>query len=880
MPAKNFKYKKSEYVRPSVQLSHVDLDLKIYDDRVVGRERLLLKPIKDISTVELDVQDLEIGDINLVDPEGMEIPLIWLYIKKENSLRIVLPREFKTSEEIVLEINAVCRPTDNILEGLYFDTTPPGAPPQIMSQCQQWGFQRIMPTVDDCTAKCTWKTRLEASNRYTHLISNGDVLRETNPDGVPVPLPDDPSRMAITYLNSIPMPPYLFIAAAGTWDVLADSVTTDLGREIRLEYLVPPGKIESAHIPMQITKDCVLWQSRHLSYEYERECYRTICMEKSNFGGMENAGNTTIITEAALIDDWTVDARLVYAHSVIIHEYEHNHCGGDVTMETPFDMWLNEAYTVTVERDYVREKFGFELIRLSEIDSIRAPLNGPLAMEEGGKTGRIVREGFNHPDDVVDGVTYVKAPEVLGMLRSLIGDEKYEKAISLYFTRYNGGNADTEDFLNCFRETADIDLNSFLHEWLFTAGYPELRGTYSYSPDKRRLVVAVSQLRHGRGRYFTIPFRISGVDAGGRVMESVNKLLVLDSEYSEFVFEDVPFEPEFLDWNSGEAFYGTFTDEIATRETLVKTVKFSPFIIGRVEAMRTLRDIAMKNMMDDLAPPSEFVKLFREILDDASLPDGIKASLLTISDEMLDRSFLPFTAERNAAARKLSSVVAKTCNEQLLDVFERVTVAPENEELASAIPRRSLCDVVSKLLAAAAGEREVEALVQYFEEGAAISDKLYAASAVNSTDSVIRHEIMNKLRDICKDHVAAYGGYLRVLASSPHNDVFEAITSEEKSADFRIEHPSHSRSLYGGMAVNNAQLWTTRGIDWAGETLLRLADINEYTALNVVSAFTFVLKMNEPLRSLVVDMLAELKRRVSAVRTPSLYSRISQILGN
>jgi aminopeptidase N len=35
---------------------------------------------------------------------------------------------------------------------------------------------------------------------------------------------------------------------------------------------------------------------------------------------------------------------------VIVHEFEHNQCGSDVTMESPFDMWLNEAYTVDVER--------------------------------------------------------------------------------------------------------------------------------------------------------------------------------------------------------------------------------------------------------------------------------------------------------------------------------------------------------------------------------------------------------------------------------------------------------------------------------------------------------------------------------------------------
>ena len=59
-------------------------------------------------------------------------------------------------------------------------------------------------------------------------------------------------------------------------------------------------------------------------------------MGRSNFGGMENAGNTTIVTDAALIGEHTLDQFLFYSHAVIVHEFEHNQCGSMTTMETPF----------------------------------------------------------------------------------------------------------------------------------------------------------------------------------------------------------------------------------------------------------------------------------------------------------------------------------------------------------------------------------------------------------------------------------------------------------------------------------------------------------------------------------------------------------------
>ncbi len=130
-----------------------------------------------------------------------------------------------------------------------------------------------------------------------------------NPEGRPVPKQGSPGRQVITYENSIPMAPYLFLICAGTWDMLADTVTYPSGRTVRLEYLVPPGAVNDVRIPMEILKASVLWIMKTQDYEYTGETYRTICMNKSNFGGMENVGNTTIVTDAALISEHTMDAR-------------------------------------------------------------------------------------------------------------------------------------------------------------------------------------------------------------------------------------------------------------------------------------------------------------------------------------------------------------------------------------------------------------------------------------------------------------------------------------------------------------------------------------------------------------------------------------------
>ena len=152
-----------------------------------------------------------------------------------------------------IHTETVCRPTKNILEGLYYDETPPGAPPQQITQCQQWGFQRLVPCIDDMTAKCTYTTTIIADERYTNLITNGNVVVPRQPAGT--------GRVKITYENSItPMAPYLFFLGCGTYSTFSQECEYPDGRRCTLELLAPPGSDPViADQALDILHDAVLW---------------------------------------------------------------------------------------------------------------------------------------------------------------------------------------------------------------------------------------------------------------------------------------------------------------------------------------------------------------------------------------------------------------------------------------------------------------------------------------------------------------------------------------------------------------------------------------------------------------------------------------------
>lgn len=880
-----YRYQRTDFKPLPVRLEHMDLALNFTEGRVEAVNILRITPKQRIEKVILDARDLDVFSVELMGNKA--VPLRHDYNRDKNSLSVFLPDHLEAGRTFSLRTRTSCVPSDSILDGIYKDTTPPGCPQQYISQCQQWGFQRIAPVFDDCTAKCTMTTSIEADARYTHLISNGNVCRRTNPHGKPVLKPGDPSRKIITYENNIPMAPYLFIAAVGTWDTLEDEVTYPSGRKVRLEYLVPPGRIAGARVPMQILKRSVLWQNKTQEYEYEREVYRTICMEKSNFGGMENVGNTTIITDAALVDDFTGDTRLEYAHAVIVHEFEHNQCGSDVTMETPFDMWLNEAFTVDVERQFLMTCFDPACIRLDEIASMRAPLGGPLAVEDAGHLGNIVRDGFNDPDELVDGVTYVKAAEVIRMLRLVIGEKAFRDGKNLYFSRYKGSNANTDQFFGCFEEKSGRDLTVFKSQWLHTIGYPKIEAAYRYDKPSRRLSINLCQTRSGTGNLFHVPVEIAAVDSDGRDIPGTSRLVELpgrpaagsDAEMMQLSFDDIP-EPAFVSINRNCSFYGTFTDLSATAENLTNQIRLDPDRVNRVEAMRRLTDIERIRILRE--PSAEvsrrWIDTYAHVVRDRTIPDGIKAHLLAIDEQSLNREYLPWYRERYNARRKLLLAAATALSGDLVGAFNSVDTYTRGPEPADGIEARRLKAVLLRTIVELDTPEVHDLAERHFRRAWNISDKLNTLNCINLSGHPRRRDLMEEGYRLWKDHLSAYTGYLAIVGGGRHDDVFEMLEVESKRETFHAEHPTHSRSLFAPMAANNKMLWTDEGIAWMTRTLIRMAPVNENTTIRLASCFQHVHRLAPDLKPKVLAALQEVCDAVDGSKYPSAAGRIRAYL--
>jgi aminopeptidase N len=885
MTEQHYKYRREDFGELPVKLNHLTIYLNFLDEFVEATNLLDITAKQSLDLIELDAKDLEIVRVEWIEGEAgggeQVLGLDHDYLKKKSKLAVKLPHGLIASQRFRIRTVTRCVPSDRLLEGIYKDTTPPGAPQQYISQCQQWGFQRIMPIFDDCRAKCTMTTTLEADAGYTHLISNGNISKELNPDGVPIAKPGDPARQIITYENPIPMAPYLFLVAVGTWDTLRDTVTYESGRTVQLEYLVPPGRVKDARVPMEILKQAVLWIRKTQDYEYTGDTYRTICMNKSNFGGMENVGNTTVVTDAALIDQHTLDRSLMYAHAVIVHEFEHNQCGSETTMETPFDVWLNEAYTVDVERAFMADIFDPAFVRLTQVDSIRSPLLGPLSIEDGGRAGRIVREGFDDPDDLIDGVTYVKAAEVIRMLRLIVGVENFRAGKNLYFSRYRHSNANTDQFFQCFEEVSGRSLDLFKKTWLYRIGYPRLGAAAHYDPAKHEYHIDISQEPPTPRPPFHLPLEIALVDTDGCAIAGTEQIVELTEETSKITFKDISKEPAFASLNRNCSFYGTFRQEDASPDTLALQVRLDTNAFNRVEAMRRLTDLQRVNLLQDpdhIIDP-QWIRLYGEILRDRSLPTGIKAYFIRIEEQPLDREYCTWYQELVVAREKLMLAINKAYLEELKEAFLQVETYRPLLSPRDGIEDRILKHLLLDLIVIDDSPDSQRLIVEHYRSATTAADRVAALLALNRSSAPERRETLEQAYNAWHTHLSGYGNYLAVIGSGTRDDIFDMIEIEKGRSSFDITQPTWSRALFLSLASNNKMVWTDLGIQWLTDTVIELSRINAFTAGRLLNTFQHARRLKPNLQGKVIAALEAIIRAIPEEVSPSVNGQAKAYLG-
>ncbi|HJJ42666.1 MAG TPA: M1 family metallopeptidase [Methanocorpusculum sp.] len=919
--ADTYRYHPAEFPEPPVRVNHITVVFDITEERVtVSAETTFTVRTDKLSELVLNAKNLEIQSIR-----QNTRPVSYVY---ENDLiTISLQRPLSKGAEFKISTISICRPTSNILEGIYYDITPKGLPRTMITQCQQWGFQRMVPCLDDMRAKSTWTTTIIADSRYTNLISNGNVVRER--------MRYDDMRDTITYQNNEPMPPYLFFLGVGTWDTFARNFTYPDGKKVRLELLGSKGSDpSSAKIALNILADGILWVylytgpekyddidlrnevyrlskvrddltldtspeeclaaiepvQRQISflmrnlvcgYQYPFEVYREISMQNSDFGGMENTGNTTIIASRIMPDPELSDASYEYLIGVKLHEFYHNLNGSSVTGDTPFSIWLNEAATVMIEDEYLAFLFGKEYVRLQNILQIYTPGTGTFSLDTGLVAMPIEPSGFNDPNDLITSVTYVKAPEFTRMIEIMIGKRPFAWALDLYHRRFAGKNASPRDWLHAMEDVGKTDFSFMSDRWLKQTGYPVVSASAKYIPENDVAEIFVTQKVPAENSPWIFPLTGRLInDKGVIVADFIKKI-----DSTQLTFQ-IPCTGafSFAVWNLNHAAYLRM-ETSASDDELYLQLEHDTDVVTSFLAHCTLFEREMVRLCrDDTAEVSKrLVDEYFGVLSDSLTMERVGALALTLFESVHDPAYAYSYTKLHAAKKRFMSAVARSHTAKLHALLMAYTSTPEKTsspaKLARTFKTRSVKNLILSLLATL-DTPEVHTLLQErYEKAVSSSGRMTALSLYLSSSAKGRMEMLYTELARSKGNSIAFENFISAVSGTSSPDTVEYLKIIESSPSFDPEQAGMSRALYLRFSENRkVSIETKAGREFLEGSLLRLALVNEYLTTGMLSVFSHLNEYADDVRGPLVRILENLRDTIPECDAPSVHRSVIQIL--
>lgn len=905
-------YRPAEFPLPPVAVNSITLLFDFQEDTVTVTAETKFTVLQNpVAELKLNAKNLE---ILTVVQDGIR-PVKYTYA--DDILTLKLRSTQKPGSSFRITTKTVCRPTANILEGLYYDITPEGKPRTVISQCQQWGFQRIAPCIDDMRTKCTWKTTIIADSRYTNLISNGNIsIPRTKYDR---------TRDSITYENKEPMPPYLFFIGVGTWDTFSRDFVYPDGKTVRLELLALPGSNpENAGTAVDIMADAILWthiftgpekyesldkrqrlyelcteryrngetaelaeEIRELSrklvmgYQYPYEVYREIAMQNSDFGGMENTGNTTIIANRIMPDSEITDASYEYLFGVKQHEFYHNLNGSGVTGDTPFSIWLNEAVTVMMEDDYLAFHFGTGYQRLNNLMQIYTPGSGTFSLDTGSISMPIEPDGFNDPNDLITSVTYVKAPEFTRMIETSLGKPAFAWALDLYHRKYAGSNASPSDWLRVMEEVGKTDFSIMASRWLKETGYPVVSAAYEWDSELHTAIITVTQKGFKPGKPWIFPFTGKLIGENGDVLSEFQQKI--DAETITF---SVPCSRpvSFALWNTNHAAYIRMerdeSDDLLYRELTYDSNPVSKFL-----TFVTLYEREMIRLLEDeTAVPSEvFGDAFMQMLEDKELTSSCGSLPFTMFEAVSDTRFEYAHTALYQAKQKILRSIAGRYEVRLRLLYEGIPDAvPEGfvpKELAAQFKQNAVRNLILTVLSSL-DTPDTQFLAKHqFTSAKSSTNRLAALTLFLSSSAFGRMDIVEEELKRTAGNPIAFENFIAAVAGSFSPDTVRYLKLIEASPFFHREQSGESRSLYLRFSQNRKlSIETDEGRKFLEASIISMAGVNSYLTTGMLSVFSYMNQYNNLLRTELYTMLKRIETSISPAVSPAVYQTVKQLL--
>ena len=461
-----------DYAPTAFEVERIDLTFELDPEKTKVVARSILKRREGANAdapLVFDGDDLTLDAVRI---DSVDVPEADFDVTPDK----LTVRNLPASEPFEITVETTLAPQSNTqLMGLYRSSG------NYCTQCEAEGFRRITYFYDRPDVLTVYTVTIIAPKDVPVLLSNGNFLGGGN---------YDEGRHFAAWYDPHPKPSYLFALVGGDLGMITDTFTTMSGREVELRIYVEHGKEERAGYAMDSLKRSMRWDEEVYGREYDLDIFMVVAVSDFNMGAMENKGLNVFNDKYVLADPETAtDQDYANIEAIIAHEYFHNWTGNRITCRDWFQLCLKEGLTVYRDHTFSQDQRSAPVKRIAEIKTLKAHQfpedSGPLAHPVRPSTYKEINNFYT-------ATVYEKGSEVVGMIRTILGDEKFREGMDLYFERHDGQAVTIEDFVACFAEVSKRDLDQFML-WYNQAGTPLVSVSTAYDAARKSFTVSLEQ---------------------------------------------------------------------------------------------------------------------------------------------------------------------------------------------------------------------------------------------------------------------------------------------------------------------------------------------------------------------------------------------------
>ena len=773
-----------------------------------------------------------------------------------------------TGDTHVIETEVEIAPERNTqLMGLY------ASGGMLCTQCEPEGFRRITFFPDRPDVLSRYTVRMEADEtRFPLLLSNGD---RTDGGGL------EDGRHWAEWKDPFPKPTYLFALVAADLAANRDVFTTRSGHDVDLGIWVKPADLGKTEHAMAALKASMAWDEQAYGREYDLGEFNIVAVADFNFGAMENKGLNIFNSRYILADpDTATDADYDAVAGVVAHEYFHNWSGNRVTCRDWFQLSLKEGFTVFRDQQFSADQGSAAVSRIENVRALRAT----QFPEDAGPLAHPIRpEAYMEISNFYTATIYNKGAEVIRMLHTMLGPQRFRAGSDLYFDRHDGQAATCEDFVRAMEDGGGIDLAEF-RLWYGQAGTPRVRATIHHDAASGQARLTLRQAVPATPGQpdkapMPLPLRIAlfgELTARALVPEQV---VMLDGATTEVLFDGIGERP-ILSINRGfSAPVVVETDRSAADLAFLSANDDDPF--ARYEAMQQLMVdtlvVAVATGEADHAPVIEAVE--RTLTDPALDPAFVAEAVLLPSEAFIGDQMLVVDPPAIHAAREaLRKAVGAQLEAAWRDAYARAH-ANRYEYSPPAKGLRRLRTVALGYLAAA-GVRDAAGLAfRQFDEADNMTDRQGALGVLANGKSAERDDALEIFYERYRGNGLVLDKWFTTQALSTRDDCLDAVERLAKHADFTLANPNRLRALVGAFASNQRAFHhaSGRGYRFLADMVIAVDRLNPSTAAKLIPPLGRWRRFDEARAAL---MKAELHRVLEAPGlSKDVFEQASKSLG-